>query len=165
MEQSAFEQLAQELRLRAFEASRLQGTNKAEAEDIAQEVMLRLWQMHKDLYNASRLGNLASLMARNLSIDRIRQTKTVVLGEEYCQQMCSNADPSTVLEENEDEEWLQRKLKQLPNTQHTILFMRQAERLSTHEIAKRLGITEPSVVTLLSRARKSLLEEIKRRNK
>jgi RNA polymerase sigma-70 factor (ECF subfamily) len=43
--------------------------------------------------------------------------------------------------------------------------MRQVEHLSNGEIARRLGIAETSVSTLLSRARHTLLDEIRRRNK
>ena len=59
MEQCAFEQIALKLRLKAYQASRLLGADNMEAEDVAQEVMLRLWQMHKELKEESRLGNLA----------------------------------------------------------------------------------------------------------
>ncbi len=163
MEQSAFEQIASALRLKAYQSSRFQGVGEAEAEDIAQEVMLRLWQMHEDLSDVSRLGNLASLMARNLTIDHLRKVRLISLDEGHSLHLQTNANPATTLEEAEDERWLMQKLKQLPTTQHTILYMRQVERLSAQDIAQRLGISETSVSTLLSRARRSLLEEIKRR--
>ena len=56
------------------------------------------------------------------------------------------------------------KLQQLPTTQRTLLYMRQVERKSHEEIATLLGIETTSVSTLLARARRTLLEEIKRRN-
>ena len=85
MEQRAFEQIALKLRLKAFQASRLLGADNMEAEDVAQEVMLRLWQMHRELKEESRLGNLASLMARNLTIDHLRKVKTISI-EDSCPQ-------------------------------------------------------------------------------
>lgn len=165
MEQSAFEQIAPLLRQKACQASRFQGADEAEAEDIAQEVMLRLWQMHEELSVGSRLGNLVSLMARNQTIDHQRKARTISLSEEQSRRLRTMATPATTLEEAEDEEWLRQKLKQLPTTQHTILYMRQVERLTAQEIAVRLGIAETSVSTLLARARRALLEEIKKRNK
>ena len=163
MEQRAFEQIALKLRLKACQASRLLGADNMEAEDVAQEVMLRLWQMHKELKEESRLGNLASLMARNLTIDHLRKVKTTSIEEDDSRHLQTTINPATTLEETEDEQWLRQKLKQLPTTQHTILYMRQVERLSAKEISERLGIAETSVSTLLARARRSLLEEIKRR--
>jgi len=163
MEASAFEHIAPALRLKAYQVSRFQGAEKMAAEDIAQEVMLRLWQMHDELYGGPKLENLASLMARNLTIDHQRKAHVITVNERHGLMIASDANPDTALEEAENEEWLRQKLKQLPSTQHTILFMRQVERLSAKEIAQRLGIVETSVGTLLSRARKSLFEEYKRR--
>jgi RNA polymerase sigma-70 factor (ECF subfamily) len=72
--------------------------------------------------------------------------------------------PQEVLEMKEDDKWLSEKLQQLPTTQRTLLYMRQVERRSHEEIATLLGIETTSVSTLLARARRTLLEEIKRRN-
>jgi RNA polymerase sigma-70 factor (ECF subfamily) len=75
------------------------------------------------------------------------------------------SSPQEELEAKENEEWLTLKLQQLPTTQRTLLYMRQVERKSHEEIAQLLGIETTSVSTLLARARRTLLEEIKRRNK
>jgi RNA polymerase sigma-70 factor (ECF subfamily) len=72
--------------------------------------------------------------------------------------------PQEMLEMKEDDKWLSEKLQQLPTTQRTLLYMRQVERRSHEEIATLLGIETTSVSTLLARARRTLLEEIKRRN-
>ena len=58
-----------------------------------------------------------------------------------------------------------KETEQLPTTQRTLLYMRQVERHSHEKIAHLLGIEISSVSTLLARARRTLLEEIKRRNK
>ena len=73
--------------------------------------------------------------------------------------------PDESLEAAEEESWLRQRLRQLPPTQYAILGMRQVEHLSNEEIASRLGIAETSVSTLLSRARRTLLDEIRRRKK
>ena len=49
MTDSAFEQQARRLWQKAVDASRRYGASDAEAEDIAQDVMLRLWQMRAEL--------------------------------------------------------------------------------------------------------------------
>ena len=116
MKRSAFEQQARSWRQKALEVSLHYGAGKDEAEDIAQDVMLRLWQMRDEL------------------------------------------------EMKENEEWLKAKLHQLPTTQRTLLYMRQVEQRSHEEIARLLGIEMTSVSTLLARARRTLLEEIKLRN-
>jgi RNA polymerase sigma-70 factor (ECF subfamily) len=75
-----------------------------------------------------------------------------------------NSSPLEDLEMKEDDVWLTTRLQQLPTTQRTLLYMRQVERRSNEEIAQLLGIETTSVSTLLARARRTLLEDIKRRN-
>ena len=164
MDRIAFEQQARTWRKKALSVCISCGAGIDEAEDIAQDVMLRLWQMHEDLSDVSRLGNLASLMARNLTIDHLRKVRLISLDEGHSLHLQTTANPATTLEEAEDERWLMQKLKQLPTTQHTILYMRQVERRSHEEIARLIGIEITSVSTLFARARRTLLEEIKRRN-
>ena len=164
MEEKEFIHIAKELRERAYSASQRMGADDALAEDVAQEVMLRLWQMHESL-EEKRLGNMTSIMARNLTIDQRRGVHTVLIEEEHINHFVDTSEPMQRLEESECEEWLRQKLKQLPRTQQTILHLRQVERLSHREIAERLGLQETSISTLLARARKSLLEEIKKKQR
>ena len=164
MEEKEFIHIAKELRERAFVASQHMGADDALAEDVAQEVMLRLWQMHESL-EKKRLGNMASIMARNLTIDQRRSVHAVSIEEEHFTRFVDTSEPMQRLEESENEEWLRQKLKQLPRTQQTILHLRQVERLTHREIAERLGLQETSISTLLARARKSLLEEIKKKQR
>ena len=77
--------------------------------------------------------------------------------------MGSYNSPHDLLEMKEDDEWLRARLELLPTTQRTLLYMRQVERRSHEELARLLGIELTSVSTLLARARRTLLEEIKRR--
>ena len=163
MEKSAFEQKARTWREKALEVSMHYGAGKDEAEDIAQDVMLRLWQMHDELDQYRSVEALVSLMARHQLRNHQRRKPSEVLDEAMIVSM--NTSPHEVLETKENEEWLSVKLQQLPTTQRTLLFMRQVERKSHEEIAILLGIEVTSVSTLLARARRTLLEEIKRRNK
>ena len=163
MEKSAFEQKARTWREKALEVSMHYGAGKDEAEDIAQDVMLRLWQMHEELERFKSVEAIVALMAKHLIRNHQRRKPSEVLDEAMIVSM--NTSPHEVLETKENEEWLSAKLQQLPTTQRTLLYMRQVERKSHEEIAILLGIEVTSVSTLLARARRTLLEEIKRRNK
>ena len=70
-----------------------------------------------------------------------------------------------MLEYKELETWLEKRIDSLPSTSGIILRMRQIENRELDEIASILGISKASVSTLLSRARRQLLDELKRRNK
>ena len=67
------------------------------------------------------------------------------------------------VENSENELWLQKRLKALPSNQYQVLYLRQVEKKSFEEIAQIVGITPESVSVLLSRARKQMLQEIRKR--
>ena len=144
MEESAFEHNARQWRQKAVSVSRSCGAGETEAEDIAQDVMLRLWQMRYEL-------------------DRYRSVEALVVVEAIVVSL--NTSPHEELEIKENEEWLERRLAELPTTQQALLYMRQVERRSHKELSQLLGISDTSVSTLLARARRTLLEEIKQRNR
>ena len=162
MERSAFEQDARSWRQKALEVSRHYGAGAEEAEDIAQDVMLRLWQMHDELDRYDSVEALVALMAKHQLRNHQRRKPSETLDEAIVVSL--NTSPHEELESKENDEWLSAKLQQLPTTQRTLLYMRQVERRSHEEIARLLGIEITSVSTLLARARRTLLEEIKRRN-
>ena len=163
MERSAFEQKARTWREKALKASRHYGAGEDMAEDIAQDVMLRLWQMHDELERFRSVEAIVTLMAKHTLRNLQRRRTAESLEEATIVSLTSS--PQEELEAKENEEWLIMKLQQLPTTQRTLLYMRQEERRSHEEIAQLLGIETTSVSTLLARARRTLLEEIKRRNK
>ena len=162
MDKTAFEQQARTWRQKALSVSMSCGAGREEAEDIAQDVMLRLWQMHDELERYDSIEALATMMARHLLINHQRRRKPEALNEAMIVSL--NISPHEQLEMKEDDRWLTKRLEQLPTTQRTLLYMRQVERRTHEEIAQLLGIETTSVSTLLARARRTLLEEIKRRN-
>ncbi|MBR1521654.1 MAG: sigma-70 family RNA polymerase sigma factor [Bacteroidaceae bacterium] len=164
MTQKEFEQIAMQARTRAVGVAGGFGLSTEEAEDVAQDVMLKLWCMHDDIPRHDPVEVLAGLMARRLCIDKWRLRKHEEEADDSLWLMEEN-DPHRLLEYKELERWLFRRIEQLPTTSGIILRMRQLEHRELGEIASLLGITQASVSTLLSRARKQLLDELKRRNK
>ena len=155
--------MARTWREKALSVSRHYGAGKEEAEDIAQDVMLRLWQMHDELERYDSVEALVALMAKHLLRNHQRRREPETLDEAVV--VSISTSPHDMLEIKEDDEWLTARLQQLPTTQRTLLYLRQVERRSHEEIARLLGIEITSVSTLLARARRTLLVEIKRRNK
>ena len=163
MEKSVFEQKARSWREKALSVSLSCGAGKDEAEDIAQDVLLRLWQMHDELEQYHSIEAIVTLMAKHLSRNHQRRKTSESLDEAITVSL--NTNPHDELEMKEDDAWLAKRLKELPTTLRTLLYMRQVERRSHEEIARLLSIETTSVSTLLARARRTLLEDIKRRYK
>ena len=158
MTTDAFNQQAPRLRQLALKAAAKAGAGSDTAEDIAQETMLRLWQMRNDprLYNPD---GYASTIARHLALNLQRRPPSLPLD---VHQAASPSVPSPLdlMLQAEDERWLRERIRNLPYTQYAILRLRQVEHRSNEEIADILGIQPSSVNTLLARARRQLLNEI-----
>lgn len=139
--------------------------NEMEADDVAQEVMLRLWQMRERLDQIRMPSHFVGIVARNQWIDHCRRNRTKMLDIDTLQTEALYENPVQQLELRETEEWLEKTLKLLPTTQRAVLQLRQVEQRSHREIAQLLSISETSVSTLLARARRALLKEFEKRDR
>ncbi len=163
MDEKSFEHIAGRLRDKAAMQARRFGLDIADAEDIAQDVMLRMWQMRDDLDRFRSPEALAMTIARRLVLNTFRRKHPESMDAVPANVASTAPGPLEDIEDKDNEEWLAARMAQLPETWHAILYMRQVEKCSGSEIAARLGIKETSVRTLLARARKILLEKMKER--
>ena len=163
MKANAFEQQASRLRAIALKASAVAGADADTAQDIAQETMIRMWQMRDDprLFNPD---GYAATIARHLTLNHLRRQQPQPIDERHIA-IPTTPSPHELMVQREEEQWLQERIRDLPPTQHAILHMRQVEHRSNGQIASLLGIKETSVSTLLGRARRQLLEEIRQQQK
>ena len=163
MNESAFEEMIPLLRQTVRKTLCCFNLSVMEREDIAQDVMLRLWQMRDELDNIRSIEAFVIVVARHETLSKLRQRKPEQSADKFKDFMSDSRTPFSDLEAKDDAEWLEQRLKMLPDTQRTILYMRQVERRSADDIARLLGIAPASVSTLLARARRKLLDDIKNR--
>src|SRR3712207_2734238 len=149
MDKDTFIIHAQHLRQTAIQVSRRCGTPCDEAQDIAQETVVRLWQLLDSVADKQRAEALAARIARNMSIDYLRRNRraTGLNTAHLAQRAASTPRPDELLEVHDDMAWLHAQLAALPSTEYTILHMRQVEGCSNDEIARRLGLQTASVST------------------
>lgn len=103
-------------------------------------------------------------ITKHLCIDFFRKRKMISIdAQPFDKSPSYYALPDVEVENSENEQWLQKRLKALPSNQYQVLYLRQVEKKSSEEIAQIVGITTESVSVLLSRARKQMLQEIKKR--
>lgn len=139
------------------------GYGRDDAEDIAQDVMLKLWCLHADFNDTSHLRASTAITTRRLCIDRWRTAKRHVDLKDL-PPVIDEVTTYDNLEYAELEQWIDEQIDHLPSTSGIVLRMRQLEQRELSEIANILGIQQTSVSTLLSRARNELLKALKRRD-
>ena len=131
-----------------------------EAEDVAQEAMLKLWQQ-ADGWSAGGQG-IAPWLARvttNLCIDRMRRIRPVT-GEA----LPERADETPLADEQLDEERIrvltQAALQALPERQRAAIVLTYWQECSNQEAAEALDLNIKAFESLLLRARKALREAL-----
>ena len=165
MTENQFISLVPRLRQVALTAAVGAGSDADGAEDVAQDTMIRLWQLLAALERVESPEALTATIARRLALNALRRSPSVALTDVDHRQMAAPASsqPDAQLQQRDDTEWLDRQLSLLPSTQQQVFYMRQVERRSHREIAQLVGISPASVCTLLARARHAIYEEIDKR--
>ncbi len=132
--------------------------DRAEAEDVAQEVMLRAWQGITRFRGQSSyftwLYRIAVNEANRAREKRARRPPGVAIGPDELQLPAPAAlDPSRQAENSELRRALGRALADLPPPLRTALVLRDIEGLSTQEAAEIAGIGEAAFKSRLHQAR------------
>ena len=131
-----------------------------EAEDVAQEAMIRLWREAGAL-DAGRNGASAWVrrVVSNLCIDRIRVRKRFD-DEDKAPERAEDATQLTGLIERDLSSRVDQALLGLPERQRVALTLFHYEGLSQQEIGTLLGVSEEAVESLLARARRRLRRDL-----
>ena len=128
----------------------------AEAEDVAQEALLRLWRSADGLeVGPQGLRPWLRRVVSNLCVDRMRSGRRLMVVEE----VPDRAEPATQLTQMEARDVSQRvdaALKELPDRQRMALTLFHYEGLSQVEVGRIMGISDEAVESLLARARRNL---------
>jgi RNA polymerase sigma-70 factor (ECF subfamily) len=128
----------------------------AEAEDVAQETMLRLWRNAAGLeLGAGGVRPWLRRVASNLCIDRVRAGRSTAVMDELPEQP-EPAGQVRHLSERELKARVDLALKALPERQRLALTLFHYEGMSQIEVGEVLGISDEAVESLLARARRSL---------
>jgi RNA polymerase sigma-70 factor (ECF subfamily) len=132
-----------------------------EAEDIAQEALVTLWELSGKGYPIRDVEALAVRLTKNICVNHYRKRKLQFqpLEEGY---QAGYAPVTGQLEEEDIERIRKRLYGKLSETQRAFLTMRNDFCLSLDEIAAATGRPKNSIKVALSNARRQMLDELKK---
>lgn len=131
--------------------------DSAEAEDIVQDTMIRVWNKRDEWSQFNSIEAFCLTVARNLAIDRSQKSdaQNIELTIET-QEMSDGSTPERQLEQNEQMDLVRKLINELPEKQRTIIQLRDIEEKSYKEIADVMQLTEDQVKVNLFRARQRI---------
>jgi RNA polymerase sigma-70 factor (ECF subfamily) len=147
--------------------------DRAQAEDVAQDVFLRVWQASKNYEPKSKFTTWIYRITTNLCLDLLKSAHHRQIfvhphvhaerpdeGDELFS--CSNKtrSPEDLLLAAERSRQISTALQNLPSNQRLAIILKKFDGLSYHEIAQVLGCSVSAVESLLVRAKRSLREKL-----
>lgn len=166
MEENEFEHIAERLRpIAEGVARRFFGALgiAEEADDVTQDVMLRLWQSRQTFGEISNPEAWICRVTKNRCVSRYREMKRIETRQidDYDFEGGSRATESI---DNEEQKSLAAELLgTLPRQTRLILYMRNAEGMTLDEIAIVTGRPKTSIKSSITTAKANILKQLKRK--
>ena len=143
--------------------------DRAQAEDVAQEVFLRIWRSAEDYTPKAKFTTWVYRIAVNLCLDALKATHRkqpvahLHAGSENpddndgaLRGYSSAPSPEELLIDTEESDRIFAALQDLPANQRLAVTLKKFDGLSYDEIGRILGCSQSAVESLLVRAKKTL---------
>jgi RNA polymerase sigma-70 factor, ECF subfamily len=144
--------------------------DESDAEDIAQQVFLRVWKSAARYEPTAKFTTWLFKITRNLVFNELRRRR-----RHPTQSMDASSEddrpfqapdpgakpPDTSLLDDEMQAAIQRAIDELPEIQRMAIILRRYDDVSYEEIAEILDLSVPAVKSVLFRARTELREKLK----
>ena len=135
--------------------------NRAEAEDVVQETMIKVWNRRNEWGAIDSIEAFCLTVCRNLSLDKVRrqanrgQPLDASAGAEPPDHSyTSNPERQAMLHDRV--QLVRRLVDSLPEKQRSVMQLRDFEGKSYKEIATVMGVSEEQVKVNLFRARQAI---------
>lgn len=162
-DQSAARSLTLRLAPRAYnQAYRMLGL-QADAEDVAQDAMMRVWKIAPEWRTGeAKVTTWLYRVVANLCTDRLRKARATSL-DAIDEPMDPSPSAADDMQTNARNDALQAALMDLPARQREAVVLRHIEELPNPQIAERMEISVEAVESLTSRGKRALTQILKGR--
>jgi len=141
--------------------------NFAVAEELAQDIFLKVWKYAKNFKNKSKFSTWLYRIAINECLNNIKKKKTVIIefDENILTQKTNQPDlnnQANQLERQITDEFIRNEIGKLTQNQKNALILSQFENKSYKEISEILEVSVSAVESLIYRAKQTLKKYIKK---
>ena len=135
--------------------------NNAEAEDIVQETLIRVWKKKDEWENIDSIEAFSLTICRNLSLDHTKKMEKVDfnLDDDSHDSEDISPNPYEQLTQNDRVELVKRLIIELPERQRSVMQLRDIEGKSYKEISIILNMSEEQVKINIFRARQRIKQK------
>jgi RNA polymerase sigma-70 factor (ECF subfamily) len=161
MNKAGFNQLMTQLRPKMYRLALSFTKRSDEAEDVVQEIGVKLWERRKDMASINNLEAYAMSAVRNRCLDYSRSphNRTADLTEAM-HAVSRERSPYKSVEQADMIDFVRRLIDRLPIQQQMVIRLRDIEGYELDEIAEILNMNNSAVRANLSRARQKIREEL-----
>jgi len=131
--------------------------NAAEAEDVVQEVLIKLWHKREELPQIQNLEAWSIRLTKNLSLDKLKSKhKRTEKLDAHFDLVSDSQNPEQIVASKDAMDRIHLLMQGLPESQRLVLQLRDIEELSYKEIAESLDMSMNLVKVNLFRGRQNL---------
>ena len=133
--------------------------DKEVAEDIVQDVFMRLWNMKADIRQEETLRSLLFIISKNYLIKSSYNIIHSQVFEDYVtyqDELCNDNHTDSNIEYADFVNMIKHNLQKLPQTQRRVIELSRLEQHSIQEVAQELSLSEQTVRNQLSLGLKTL---------
>lgn len=161
---AAARQLTLRLTPRVFGQAFRMLSDRAEAEDVTQEALMRLWKIAPDWRQGeAQVSTWLWRVVANLATDRLRKRHRVAPLEEAGEPADERASAAAQIQAGARRAALGEALADLPERQRQAVELRHIEGLGNPEIAAILEISVEAVESLVARGKRALARALESR--
>ena len=132
----------------------------AEAEDVVQEIFLKLWSKRETLKEYRSIEAFAMTMTKYLSLDKLKAKSAQNVGLEFAALNDTSDNPHQQMDIKDTIKKVHEIIDELPEQQRLIIQMRDIENCDYDEIAEVTQLSLNNIRVNLSRARKKVRDTL-----
>ena len=137
--------------------------NPAEAEDIVQETMIKVWNKREQWNDIESIEAFCLTICRNISLDKMRkmenQNQSLEESEHDAPDQSYASNPEEQAMQQDKLALIRRLINALPEKQRSAMQLRDFEGKSYKEIAQIMDISEEQVKVNIFRARQTIRQK------